>query len=254
MTEDLQVVVESAGGVERPNGAIAPWWHTAAVLAILGMWAAMSYGRSAAARSEHHAALYVSTIMMEWMLMGAVVGGVYRRRQFFLEAEGRGSRSWMADMGIGAALYVGVFLLFALVAGATFLVRHKHSFDSSVVKAMAPQGATEVLLWVGLSLSAGICEELVFRGYLLQQAIAWTRRAGCSIQAARVIAVVSTSLLFGSLHLYEGTGGALLIVLLGAVYAASALLLRNLRAVIVAHVLQDFIAGMMLMALRHRGM
>ena len=58
------------------------------------------------------------------------------------------------------------------------------------------------------------------------------------------MSIAATSLRFGSLHLYEGVGGAVLVAVLGAVFATVALLLGNLRAVIVAHFLQDFLGGL----------
>ena len=124
-------------------------------------------------------------------------------------------------------------------------------FDQRTLKAIAPRNGTELLGWLLLSLSAGICEELVFRGYLLRQSIAWIQRMGVSPKIAMGVAAVLTSLVFGSLHLYEGVGGAAIIAFLGLVYAVASLGLGNLRAVIAAHVMQDFFAGLVLFAL-HR--
>ena len=119
-------------------------------------------------------------------------------------------------------------------------------FDSKTVLALAPRTPLELLLWMFISITAGFCEEHIFRGYLLAQARAYTRLWGLSPAFATVVAVTIVSVIFGSMHLYEGVGGALVITCLGAVYAAVAIKLRNLRAVIVAHFLQDCIAGTML--------
>jgi membrane protease YdiL (CAAX protease family) len=62
--------------------------------------------------------------------------------------------------------------------------------------------------------------------------------------SAASVAVVVTSVLFGSLHVYEG---AVLNTCLGAMYAVGALRPGNLRAVIVAHVLQDFLTFLPIM-------
>ena len=124
----------------------------------------------------------------------------------------------------------------------------KFHFNSRTVLAIAPRTPLEVLLWLAISATAGFCEEHIFRGYLLQQALAFTRRAGLSSLLATTLSVIATSLIFGSLHLYEGLGGAALITVLGAVYAVVALKLGNLRAVIVAHFLQDAVAGFFLFA------
>jgi len=51
----------------------------------------------------------------------------------------------------------------------------------------------------------------------------------------------------------RGVGGVVLIACLGAMYAVVALRLGNLRAVIVAHVLQDFLAFVLIMTRHLRG-
>ena len=117
-------------------------------------------------------------------------------------------------------------------------------FDSKTQLAIAPSTLFDLLLWIAVSCTAGFCEEHIFRGYLLKQALALTTRAGASRLLATIFSIAITSLIFGSLHLYEGVGGALLISVLGTVYAVIALKLGNLRTVIVAHFLQDFCAGL----------
>ncbi len=125
----------------------------------------------------------------------------------------------------------------------TSLTKSRLQFDSKTMHAIAPQTALDLLLWLAVSFTAGFCEEHIFRGYLLAQAIGLTDRAGMSRVLSLVVSIALTSLIFGSLHLYEGTGGALIIAALGAVYSVLTLKFGNLRAVIAAHFLQDFCAG-----------
>ena len=117
-------------------------------------------------------------------------------------------------------------------------------FDQQAVASLAPRTLPEMLLWIGLSFTAGFCEEHIFRGYLLSQALAVMRRLAAPAWLASTLSVLATSMLFGSLHLYEGVGGAVMIGLLGAVFATMTLVLGNLRAVIIAHFLQDFFGGL----------
>ncbi len=119
-------------------------------------------------------------------------------------------------------------------------------FDPKTVLALAPRTPFELLLWIGISLTAGFSEEHIFRGYLLKQARAYTTAWGMSPRLTTVLSVVVVALIFGSLHVYEGVGGALMVTFLGIVYGFVAVKLGSLRAVIAAHFLQDFIAGFML--------
>ena len=41
--------------------------------------------------------------------------------------------------------------------------------SAKTVNSLLPQSLLEVLIWIGLSITAGICEEMAFRGYLQQQ-------------------------------------------------------------------------------------
>jgi uncharacterized protein len=128
----------------------------------------------------------------------------------------------------------------------TSLTKSHLHFDSKTTRAIAPGTWIDLLLWLCVSCTAGFCEEHIFRGYLLTQAIAFAGRTGLSRMLSIVLSIIATSLIFGSLHLYEGTGGALIITVLGIVYSILALKFGNLRAVIAAHFLQDFCAGLFL--------
>ena len=64
------------------------------------------------------------------------------------------------------------------------------------ISPLAPRGIAEAILWVLLSISAGISEELVFRGYLQRQLTAFTGRT--SVATFLQVAV------FGIAHGYPG--------------------------------------------------
>jgi len=296
MSDDVLVVevVPEIAVEETRAQLLAPWWHTAALLAALAVFALAGRGRTAGS-SSHHLALYFSSATMTWMLFGSTVAGLYDRRLFFVAALNHRARAWLAEVATGLGIYVGFFFAAAIIVGAVVAVKHDTQFmqrqaeadrneltqsqsndgavpsdnsakpdstakppdpitklfNQKTVRAMAPRTWLELLGWLVLSITAGFCEECIFRGYLLQQFLAAMRRVGASPRGAAVVAVLASSLLFGSLHVYEGIGGAALITMLGLMYAVIALVLGNLRAVIAAHFMQDFFAGLMLFALHH---
>ena len=138
-------------------------------------------------------------------------------------------------MGLGAILAVGAALYFTPLRGMR---------NQAVLDAMLPHTLAQFAVWFLVSLSAGVCEELIFRGYLLQQFTAWTGRP--------ILSVVLAGLVFGSIHLYEGLGAILPIAALGIVYGLCVYYFRgDLRAVMVAHTLQDFLTALLALARPH---
>ncbi len=254
-----------AEGIPQP---IAPWLHTIAVVALLAGFSVVTHFGHQETIAPDRPLRYGSQILLIWMLLGCVVAGVYHRRLFFWNTLLHNRRSWFLEAVRGMTIYAACLAMITFVAMAfmfLLLVRHPdpaHAADvhqqvvsrlhlkSKTVESIAPATGFELLLWTGLSLTAGFCEEHIFRGYLLRQALSFFCTAGASSRFATVLSIVVTSVFFGSLHLYEGAGGAIFVGMLGLVYAILALRFGNLRAVIVAHSAQDFLVGLFLF-LRH---
>jgi uncharacterized protein len=100
----------------------------------------------------------------------------------------------------------------------------------------SPHSRGELIVWFLVSLSAGICEEAVFRGYLQRQIIAWTGRveAGVCVTAA----------VFGAGHMYQGMKAAIMIGFYGLLLGLLAQWRSSIRPGIIAHTLQDSVAGL----------
>ena len=94
-----------------------------------------------------------------------------------------------------------------------------------------PRTFAERLLWLGLSLTAAIGEETLFRGFLLTRC-----RQVCGHW---VPAVVVSSCGFGLAHLYQGVAGVLLTGLCGILFSLMFIKRRSLWPCFVGHFLQD---------------
>ena len=187
---------------------------------------------------------YITSIVAEWLLLGSVIAGIYVRRTFFHTTLLQRIPSIGLVLGLGPAVYISSALALALVRALLQFTPLAHKVNLDVILAMAPHTPLEFLLWFGVSLSAGVCEELIFRGYLLQQFTAWLR--------SPVAAIVVSGLLFGCVHLYEGLGAILPLATLGIVYGFVVRYFKgDLRAVIVAHFLQDFLVAFLVLAAKH---
>lgn len=88
----------------------------------------------------------------------------------------------------------------------------------------------------GLSVSAGICEELLFRGFLLYY---------FSSTVGVIGAVAISSVLFGLCHAYQGNSYIVRTALIGAVLCAVYLLSGSLILVIGIHIAIDVNSGLL---------
>jgi CAAX protease family protein len=224
---------------------IAPWWHTVLLLAPILSFSFLGSLRSAhESLNLHHASRYMITLVWEWALAGLTVWGIRLRKISLrqLLGERRPALSdWRDDFVLAFTFWIGASIVLAAIG--TLLKLSHFSSPQKTLSQLAPQTAWELMLWVLLSISAGICEELVFRGYLLQQ----FARASKSIS----LGVLVSSLLFGVAHGYEGAGGMIAITVYGAMFCLIALKRGSLRAGMIAHAWHDIVSGIALMLLKH---
>lgn len=107
-------------------------------------------------------------------------------------------------------------------------------YDLVISKLMTPKSKTEKRWWFPLSLSAGICEEIIWRGafvFLIASIF-----PNIPIYLIFVIAVA----LFGMAHFYQGTKGFILTTLVGAFFTLIFIASGTLIFVVAIHFLQDF--------------
>jgi len=95
-------------------------------------------------------------------------------------------------------LDVAIAIPFLAVWESSASVMHRMLGPDSAksVGTILPRDWYEIVLWVAVSISAGICEEIVFRGYFQKQLAAYT--------GSMVVAVVLQGILFGVGHSYQG--------------------------------------------------
>jgi uncharacterized protein len=211
--------------------------HTISVLAVLGGWA--FYGkiladRLSAAENPNRVHFYVVTLIFEWVLFFVVVVGVRLSGvpvRIVLGDQWRSVRQVLSDIGIAVPFWIAsTGILFSL--GRLLRVP-----SLSNLGFIFPQGSTELTLWIGLSVTAGICEETIFRGYLQRQFIALTKNvpAGILLSAAA----------FGAVHAYQGFRSVVLIGMCGAMFGVLAHWRRSVRPGIIAHAWHDALIGVL---------
>ena len=220
---------------------IAPRWHTALFVALflaltLGGAFFQREARSEPGRILQHpnvVPLYLSLIAMEWGLFFYVwKGGLHRSGMKLRDLIG-GRWQSLKDVAIDAILALGIWTVWMIIEKGW-----EHWFGpehAASIQTFLPRRGVEILLWVALSISAGICEEVVFRGYFQRQFEAFT--------GSKWIALFLQAVLFGISHGYQGAEACVKIAIFGALYGSLALWRGSLRPGIIAHAGSDILSG-----------
>jgi membrane protease YdiL (CAAX protease family) len=117
----------------------------------------------AAASSNQMLQVYVYLIGMEWLWVRFVFKGMQAHGRSLFEFIGH---PWFTPRQMaGDLMYAARALGFSYTCfiGIDRMLGHGAAVTNPLLPSV-PSGAAGVIVWIGLSLSAGICEEIVFRG------------------------------------------------------------------------------------------
>jgi membrane protease YdiL (CAAX protease family) len=106
---------------------------------------------------------------------------------------------------------------------------------TAVSERLLPQSLIERLPFFALAVTAGICEEFLYRGF----AMAALRRTGLGGWEV----VLISSMLFGLAHLYQGRGGLVGTLLIGTVFGIARIAYDSVIPAMVWHAALDIVAG-----------
>jgi hypothetical protein len=235
-------IVAAASQPQPQSTAIAPVWHTIGLLALLVGIATLTLHMRAvdtSAQTQHRVLGYLLTMAFEWLMVAFIAWGARFGGASLRTLAGAFAPTWrsvLRDLGIAI-----VYLIVAqIVLGiCTAVVGHFiHSDVNKVLQNMLPHTGLETVVYLLLALTAGICEEMIFRGYLQRQFTIWTGSAA--------VGVVLQGIVFGVAHAYQGPGMVIVISVFGCLFGVLAWWRRSLRPGMAAHFLQDAIGGLVL--------
>ena len=175
---------------------------------------------------------YLTVGMLDWALFYYCWAGVHRRGGSLWSLAGGRWNSWRS-VGVDLAIALPFWLLWE---GAAYgVARLLGPSGAKSAASLLPQSPLEVLVWMGACATAGICEEMVFRGYLQRQLRAYT--------GGVTSAVIGQGVIFGFFHAYQGWKSVTVICVLGVLFGALAAWRKNLRVNMVTHAWADFWEG-----------
>jgi membrane protease YdiL (CAAX protease family) len=105
----------------------------------------------------------------------------------------------------------------------------------ALAERILPQSTLELIPFFALAVTAGLCEEFLYRGF----AMAALSRTGLPTAAV----ILLSSVLFGMAHLYQGRAGFVSTTVLGIFFGASRAAIGSLAPMVVWHMGVDVVAG-----------
>ena len=179
---------------------------------------------------------YVKLVIVSWLLTLLLIWLVG-----FQNVVTIGTRaSWMPTREGVRDFIVGLLAAVILLQVVALLrVRNKPEVRAKIAKAlqslyfMLPVTRDERVLFFFVSLTAGICEEAIYRGFLIHYLM------GAPGSLNVTLAMVVSSVIFGIAHIYQGVRGTIGSAILGFIFALLFVMTGNLALPMLLHALID---------------
>jgi len=143
--------------------------------------------------------------------------------------------SWSLVIAVGGtAIFVQQALTALRSSDAQAKVR-EYIESQPGLRTLLPSTPREARVFIAAAITAGICEEVLYRGYLL-----WYLQS----LMPRAAAIAAAIVVFGVGHAYQGVRGILSTGVAGAIAMSVYLLTGSLLAPIVLHVALDIVNGL----------
>ncbi len=206
-------------------------------VAVWSAWNARNVARLArriAADPNARTNEYLWTIVMEWGLTLALLAW-WQWAARPLPALGvvlpEGAGAWWTVLVCGAGIFFYARQARTVAASPDAQASLRKELESQPnVRMILPRTVREARVFTGVAITAGICEEVLYRGYLL-----WYLQSLGLGRGAVVVAIVA----FGLAHAYQGSRGSVASGVMGAVFIGVYLLTGSLVAPIVLHATVD---------------
>ena len=207
-------------------GVILPWRGRVRVKKLLAMPHVSTMERLA---------LYASTIAFQWFAVAVVAWRAWARgftaSQLGLTIPDR-TRILVASV-VGAATIAALQWLNLRRVGR--IPADARGSLQAIAERILPQSTVELLPYLALAITAGLCEEFLYRGFAMAVLV------HVGLQAWAV--VLLSSVLFGLAHSYQGRGGIVMTFVIGLILGSSRFLYGSLVPAIFWHSAVDVVAG-----------
>jgi len=178
---------------------------------------------------------YAETIGVDWILLAVLFLIVPTSGLLFTP-----TATNIAILGIDSSVIygfiVGVAISLVVFTALAWFVESIRSYVQQMMKgveSILPQNSRERWTFAAVAVTAGICEEVIFRGFLLHylHVQPFTLNIGVSVLLA--------ALIFGLAHLYQGLQGIIITTIMGIFFGLLFMATGNLLLPIILHAFID---------------
>jgi len=186
--------------------------------------------------SMERVVLYASTIAFQWAAVAVVAWRVWAHKytpaQLGLAVPANPTK-------IGIPAVIGTLLIATLqwlnLRRVGRIPVESRGRLQAVAERILPQSTAELLPYLALAITAGLCEEFLYRGLVIGALL----KAGLG---ATTVVLIS-SLMFGLAHSYQGRGGMVMTFVVGVLLGVSRLAYNSIVPAFFWHSAVDMVAG-----------
>jgi len=177
--------------------------------------------------------LYLSVVAVQILFVWFINKGIRSRGHSLLTLLGDRWRK-PSSFAVDATLAIAFVLL---LRGCTLLLHHALGQSAAKASFLLPHGLLESLIWTAVAILSGVCEEIVYRGYLQRQL--W------SLIRSLPLAILLQAIIFAAAHIYQGWRPALITGVYGLSFGLLAAWRRSIVPGVFAHSLIDIVGGLL---------
>ena len=181
---------------------------------------------------------FISNSLVLWFLAAAVVGlWLWNGRPLSLMGFAYIQSSWPTWVLTGAmAIFYSADITYSLFSPEE-LKKTQDQWEATVP--FLPESPREMPAYIFMCLSAGICEEILYRGFLVTYFI------DPMSQGFPFMAAIFPAILFSLAHFYQGYKAMGKIFLLSLLFALIFIFSKSLIIVVIIHFLIDLVGGIL---------
>jgi uncharacterized protein len=142
------------------------------------------------------------------------------------------------------ALCGAIVLIYSIDTIVNFIKSKKTTDDTNDLSNIMPTSWSDYGHFIFLAIAAGICEEIVFRGFLIN----YINQMLSDSSFGYFIALIVPAIIFSVSHIYQGWFAVLKIFAISLLFGAVFIFSKSLLLVCLIHVLVDLISGAVMVA------